>query len=209
MKSPRTRYALLAAFAAFVLSPAMNWIHDMLFYPWAHADPALFDRWAGRFTAGNGDRLDLVLVLHRRLESDGTVCARCNQIEGTAITCDARGTVRRYDIAGSPKDRGGHHLHIGAIPAQSPPPDGLELDTLIGTWDGADALTLKAGFFGVAARAASARQMIRRRSRCRFSCGGRQQRTHRRVGKTRRQHARECDGIPDRLRSHPRFGFFL
>ena len=147
MKSTLKFYALLAAFAVFVLSPAMNWIRDMIFDPWAHATPSLFDHWSGRFTAGNGDRLDLVLVLRRRVESDGIVCGRCNQIEGTAVTCDARGTVRRYEVSGSPRDRQGHQLHIGAIPAQSPPPDGLELDTLIGTWDGADTLALKADFF--------------------------------------------------------------
>jgi hypothetical protein len=143
----RYRWFWLAAFAAFALSPAMNRIHDVLFYPWAHADPPLFDRWAGGFTAGNGDRLDLVLVLHRHLASDGSICERCNQIEGTAVTCDARGAIRRYRVAGSPKDRQGRQLHIGASPSQSPPPDGLELDTLIGTWDGADTLTLEADFF--------------------------------------------------------------
>jgi hypothetical protein len=138
-------YALLAVLAAFVMSPAPNWIHDMLLHPWARADPSLFDRWAGRLTAGNGDRLDLVLVLRRHLDSDGSVCANCNQIEGSAVTCDARGTVRRYRLAGSPRDRQGRQLHLGAVP--EPLIDGLELDTLFGTWDGADTLTLEADFF--------------------------------------------------------------
>jgi hypothetical protein len=145
MTSKLKAYAVLAALAAFVLSPAPNWVHDMLFYPWAHADPPLFDRWSGRFTAGNGDRLDLVLVLRRDRPSNGRVCTRCNQLEGTAVTCDARGTVRRYRVAGSPRDRHGHQLHIGAVP--EPLIDGLELDTLTGTWDGADTLTLEADFF--------------------------------------------------------------
>jgi hypothetical protein len=143
--SVRYRWFWLVAAAAFFVSPAPDWIIDMAFYPWAHADPPLLDRWAGRLTAGNGDRLDLVLVLRRSLDSDGRVCSNCNQIEGTAVTCDARGTVRRYRVAGSPRDRQGHRLHIGAVP--EPLIDGLELDTLIGTWDGADTLTLKADFF--------------------------------------------------------------
>jgi hypothetical protein len=147
MKSALTRYALLAAGAAFFVSPAPNYVHDMLFHPWAHADPSLFDRWAGRLTAGNGDRLDLVVVLQRRFDSDGSVCANCNQIEGTAVTCGDNGTIRRYRLAGSPRDRQGRQLHIGAVPAPSPPPDGLELDTLIGTWDRADTLRFNADFF--------------------------------------------------------------
>ena len=68
---------------------------------------------------------------------------------------------------------------------------------------------LKADFFWRRGAPASARPTIRRRSRCRCACSGRKRQTHRCVGKTRRQHARECDGIPDRLRRHPRFGFFL
>lgn len=136
----------LVAGAVFVLSPAPQYLIDMVFSPWAHADPPLLDRWAGRLRAGNGDDLDLVLVLRLAPESgDGGRCLSCNQIEGTAVTCDARGTVRRYRVAGSPRDRQGHQLHIGAVP--EPPIDGLELDTLIGTWDGADTLTLKANFF--------------------------------------------------------------
>lgn len=88
------RYGVLWLVAAgvFVLSPAPQYLIDMVFYPWAHADPPLLDRWVGRATAGNGDRLDLVLVLERTPESpDGGICATCNQVEGTAVTCDARG----------------------------------------------------------------------------------------------------------------------
>lgn len=142
------RYGLiwLAAAALFAISPAPDWIFDLAFYPWVHADPPLLDRWAGHLTAGNGDGLDLVLTLERARYERGP-CVRCNQITGTAVTCDARGTVRRYRVSGTPSDRQGRRLHIGATPAQSPGPDGLELDTLIGTWDGADTLTLNAGFF--------------------------------------------------------------
>ena len=143
--SQRRALIIVAALAALTMSGASNWLIDAAFFPWAHADPPLLDSWTGRLTAGNGDRLDLVLVLRRRVDSDGTVCTNCNQIEGTAVTCDARGTVRRYRVAGSPRDRQGHQLHIGAVP--EPLIDGLELDTLSGTWDGADTLALKANFF--------------------------------------------------------------
>lgn len=130
--------------AAVALSGALQWVRDAMFHPWAHADPPLIDRWVGQLTAGNGDRLDLVLSLQR---ADTEECHNCNEIEGTAVTCDARGTVRRYRLAGSPKDRHGRQLHLGAVPEQQPPPDGLELDAVRGTWDGADTMDLAAGFF--------------------------------------------------------------
>jgi len=142
----RYRVLWLAVIAAFVLSPIPNWITDTLFFPWVHADPPLFGRWAGDLTAGDGHHLDLVMVLRRKTWSDEGVCTTCSQLQGTAVTCDAQGTVRRYDVDGSPKDRQGHELHIGALSAESPPPEGLELDTLIGSWDGADTLTLMADF---------------------------------------------------------------
>lgn len=133
--------------AAFVLSDAPQWVMDALYFPWAHADPPLIDRWAGVFTAGNGDRLELVVVLKRTEHvGDEIVCYECNQIEGTAVTCDARGLVRRYRISGTPKDRHGSQIHFGAVSDQSPSPDGLELDTLSGTWDHADTMTLAADF---------------------------------------------------------------
>lgn len=63
------------------------------------------------------------------------------------MTCDAQGAVRRHSIFGSPKDRQGRDLHFGAKPEREPPADGLELDTLVVTWDGTDTLTLQADFF--------------------------------------------------------------
>jgi hypothetical protein len=137
----------LVVIAAFVLSDAPQWVMDALYFPWAHADPPLIDRWAGEFTDGNGDRLALVVLLKRTESVSGEViCYNCSQIEGIAVTCDARGLVRRYRISGTPKDRQGSQIHFGAVSDQSPPPDGLELDTLIGTWDHADTMTLAADF---------------------------------------------------------------
>ena len=144
--SKRSALLVVAAIAIFVLTPLSNWVVDSLFFPWVHADPPLFGRWAGNFTAATGERLDLVLELHRQEWSDESVCTRCSQLEGTATVCDAHGTAKRYDVSGSPKDRKGRDLHLGLNSADSPRPDGLELDTLKGAWDGADTLALTADF---------------------------------------------------------------
>lgn len=137
----------LVVIAAYFLPNLLNRITDSLFFPWVHGQPPLLDQWVGRLTTGNGVRLVVAITLERDLTDDERICIRCNQVKGTADTCDERGTVLRYRISGSPKDRQGRQLHLGAIPVPQPPPDGLELDTLIGTWDGGNVLELQADFF--------------------------------------------------------------
>jgi hypothetical protein len=153
MDSPPTKtekrrsLAIIAVLVAVVFSGALDYVTDALFFPWTFARPPLLDDWTGRLVAGNGDRLTITLALHRRPpDSSGESCIRCSQIEGTAATCDAQGRIRRYRISGSPRDRQGRQLHLGAMPDVDPPPDGLELDTLKGEWDHADTLTLAADF---------------------------------------------------------------
>jgi hypothetical protein len=122
-------------------------LSDMLFYPWARAEPPLLRSWVGRLTTGNGVPLALGMTLRRARTRRGTPCAKCNQIEGIAVTCDARGTLLRYRVSGSPSDRQGRQLHLGAVPEPDPPPEGLELDVLRGSWDGDARLDLEADFF--------------------------------------------------------------
>lgn len=146
--NPRVAWGVLILISVLVFSRALDRLSDLLFYPWALANPSLMDRWAGRLTTGAGTPLTLTVELHRATDSDSDrVCARCNQLEGTITTCDAAGVRREYTAAGSPNDRQGRQLLIGAKPAVDPPPDGLELDVIRGTWDGADALTMSADFF--------------------------------------------------------------
>jgi hypothetical protein len=57
----------------------------------------------------------------------GRPCAKGNQREGLATTCDALGNAKRYRLAGSPQDRRAVSVLIGAVPEADPPPDGLEL----------------------------------------------------------------------------------
>jgi len=133
-------------FAVLYFTGGTNVIIDTLYFPWALAKPPLLRSWVGQMTAGNGVPLMIAFDLRRDLTTRGTICVRCSQIEGEAATCDARGTMRRYDVSGSPSQRDGGQLRLGASPAVDPAPDGLELSTLRGAWDRADALDLEADF---------------------------------------------------------------
>jgi hypothetical protein len=138
--------AIVIGLLVLTLGGGIDWFHDMLLYPWARATPPLLDQWVGQLTTGDGERLTVVFALERGTDSDGTVCANCAQIDGRAVTCDARGRVRRYEVSGSPTDRAGHRLHLNVKPDTDPPPDGLEFRSASGTWDGADTLALQAKF---------------------------------------------------------------
>jgi hypothetical protein len=138
--------AIAVVLGGAVLAGGLDRLTDALFFPWVFARPPLLDDWTGRLRAGNGDTLTIGLTLRRTTSDSPEGCVRCNQIEGAAATCDAQGRLRRYRISGSPRDRHGRELHLGAVPDADPPPDGLELDTLIGRWDGADTLQLDADF---------------------------------------------------------------
>jgi hypothetical protein len=138
--------AVVIVLVLLTFGGGIDWIHDMLLYPWARATPPLLDDWVGELTTGNGEPLAVAFALERGTNSDGSICANCAQIDGRAVTCDAQGTVRRYTVFGSPTDRAGHRLHLNLKPEHDPPPDGLEFHAADGTWDGADALTLQATF---------------------------------------------------------------
>lgn len=136
---------VFALLAVAVLGGAGDWVSDALFAPWAFAAPPLLDRWSGRMVTGDGATVDVHVTLRRaRVQTEDGRCARCAQIEGEAVLCRP-GDLRRYRVSGSPRDRHATRLHLGALP-DGPPPDGLELDTLSGTWDGADALDVDADF---------------------------------------------------------------
>ncbi len=143
----RAGLAVLALAALVVFSGALDYLSDKAFYPWALVKPGLMTSWRGSLTAGNGDRLTVSVQLQRARGSRGRrACAKCNQLEGVAVTCNAKGYRRTYRVAGSPKDRRGTALLIGAAPNVTPPPDGLELDVLKGSWDGAGVLEMMADF---------------------------------------------------------------
>lgn len=141
----RKALLILGALVAVVLTGAIERTADLLLIPWVFADPPLFGHWHGQLTAGNGAKMRVAMEV-RRIEPEGRECWNCNQLEGTIVTCDTAGTIRRYRLSGSPRDRRARTVVFGAIPQVQPPPDGLELDGMRGQWDRADTLTLQAGF---------------------------------------------------------------
>lgn len=136
----------IVVLGAYFLPNLLNHITDRLFFPWALARPPLIDRWAGQLTTGNGDRLVVAMTLERDLTDGGRICIRCGQLRGSASTCDDRRSFRRYRVSGSPTNREGRVIRLGASPVAQPSPDGVELSTLDGRWDGGDALELQADF---------------------------------------------------------------
>src|SRR5262245_41901548 len=101
----RPAIAIVVVVVVLIFSGTLDWMLDMAFNPWARATPPIFGAWTGTLTAGNGERLIVSLEMQRALSRDEMICIRCAQIEGTAATCDARGTVLRYHVSGSPTDR--------------------------------------------------------------------------------------------------------
>jgi hypothetical protein len=145
----KTRFfvAVIVIMGVLIFTGAADRLSDMVFHPWVHADPPLLRQWAGRLTTGNGVPLAVAIDLRRARGGRRAVpCVRCTQIEGTAATCDARGTLLRYRVSGSPADKQAEQLRLGASPEREPPPEGLELSVLSGTWDGGSQLNLEADF---------------------------------------------------------------
>lgn len=145
-RKTRVFIAVIVILGVLIFTGAADRLSDMVFHPWAHADPPLLRSWVGRLTTGNGVPLAVGMTLQRARGRRGVPCVRCTQIEGTAATCDARGTVLRYRVSGSPAGKQAGQLRLGANPEREPPPDGLELSVLSGTWDGGSQLDLEADF---------------------------------------------------------------
>jgi hypothetical protein len=72
---------------------------------------------------------------------------RYGDLEGTARTCDERGETRALTLSGEPQNREATQLQIMTVPAETPPPDGLTLNTAKGLWDQGNTLHLQAGFY--------------------------------------------------------------
>ena len=116
-------------------------------YPWSDTSggrAALVGTWVGEMRTGRGEPRGVLLELERYQSTGRGICGRCNNVVGTARSCDGRALVREYTIWGTVADRRGSALRMGLTPNPDPPPDGLALSHLRGTWDGADALALEA-----------------------------------------------------------------
>lgn len=162
------------------LLSGLDLARDYIEAPWSHATPPLAAAWEGRLVTGNGASLAVDLELAYRRPRGR--CSHCNTITGRAATCTAGGEVRRYEVTGAAEDRHASRFHLGATPATKPEPQGLELSTLAGRWDRADALVLDADFVWRRGRSAVAStddpatqpvplRMARRAAGARPACG--------------------------------------
>jgi hypothetical protein len=134
-----------AAVALFVVNRQL----DAFLYAWDNRSsgrPTLSGTWVGRLTTGSGRPRGVFMELHRWKPQRGLDCPTCAHIEGTALVCDERGGSQRYRVGGEPGDRHATTLHLGVSPVAQPPPDGLELSSMRGRWDGVNALPLEAQF---------------------------------------------------------------
>lgn len=106
---------VLTAFFA-ILEP---WNHSL--YLW----PTLTGSWYGEFTAPGGKQV-------ARLEIDGD--GENPSIEGTATTCDERGTVRKFQIRGGPRNWRGSRFGITTSRTDEFDDEGVRLARMDGEW---------------------------------------------------------------------------
>lgn len=146
MGQGRRLWIVVGLGAVLILSGAVDRVSDAVFNPWARATPPLLGEWVGRLIAADGAPLIIGLELRRGIAGRGIPCIACNQLEGTAAICDARGVERQYAAAGAPEDRHARRLQFGVEPLELPPPNGPELHVLRGDWNGQDELSLELEF---------------------------------------------------------------
>ena len=126
--------AAVAAFAAFELGAW--WVDRVWFFQWATARegrPALSGVWVGQLATGTGRPRGVLVEMGRHIpKRRPTRCDRCGSIRGRALTCDERGAELAYRLIGTPSDRRATRVELSVAPTVDPPPDGLEMSTLIG-----------------------------------------------------------------------------
>ena len=155
----RSRPLLLLALIVVAFVGA-NWFRhrgDVARYSWGYpqsGEPQLMDGWVGTLRTGSGLRRVVYLELHlkplptgrrrqRRIARRGRT-----HIEGRALMCDGRGVERLYQVSGQNEDKQARRVLFSLSPPDTTPelprPDGLEINTLRGTWNRADSLVLQA-----------------------------------------------------------------
>ena len=126
---------------------------DMWRFPWGYAEsgkPTLTGTWVGSLTTATGQHRGVFMEMHlpdisnRKRKVRRT---RFGDLEGTARTCDERGEIRSLTLSGKPDNKDATQLHVMTIPAETPPLDGLTLNTAEGLWDQGNTLHLQAGFY--------------------------------------------------------------
>ncbi|MEP6691954.1 MAG: hypothetical protein ABJD07_12420 [Gemmatimonadaceae bacterium] len=150
MRSRQVAVALFACGVVFGASRLFSHVMDTFYYPWdapANGHPPLTATWVGAMKTGSGKPRSVVFTMRRvrTRRGGGGRCPQCGAIVGSATTCDELGQLREYRISGTAEDRHATRLHVSTFPVRKPPPDGLELSTVRGSWSG-DSLHFEAEF---------------------------------------------------------------
>ena len=145
--------ALVVLVGVYVATTFFSRRLDMWRFPWAYEGsgrPTLTGTWVGSLTTATGQRRGVIMEMHlpdisgRKRKTRRT---RFGDLEGTARTCDERGDIRTLTLSGKPDNREATQLHVMTVPAETPPLDGLTLNTAKGMWDQGNTLHLQAGFY--------------------------------------------------------------
>jgi hypothetical protein len=132
---------------AFGVISAGELLETKVLYPWSDASggrAALVGTWVGEMRTGRGAPRGVLVAMDRHRSTGRRRCGNCPNVDGEARMCDEGGVVRVYTLWGTVENRRGSALRMGLTPSPDPPPDGLSLSHLRGTWDGADALAMQA-----------------------------------------------------------------
>jgi hypothetical protein len=143
----KRRAYVIVAFMIVMVFWGSELIYDVVFTPWSNdrfGRTVLPGTWVGQLSTDSGRLHGVLLELRRHRSEQIGDCVRCQNLEGTARFCDARGDVRRYEIDGRVEDRDGRKISIGIKPTVAPAAGEVETGFLRGGWDGADSLSLEA-----------------------------------------------------------------
>ncbi|WP_338661978.1 hypothetical protein VQH23_17315 [Pararoseomonas sp. SCSIO 73927] len=144
------RSRLIGGGVGITLATLAYWSLDYLTTPWANpfsANGTLTGRWSGATTTRTGRplRLWISLSLHARSSSCRAGASCRPYAEGTAITCDERGTRRSYRITATVPDNDESRIRF----SPTPPPEAAQevhLGPLTGSRTG-DTLRLEGRLF--------------------------------------------------------------
>jgi hypothetical protein len=139
---------LLALVVLAVVTWGRKLVDAYFLYPWSNErlGPTLTGLWIGEPQTDKESLRGVLLEMHRLDRTGRSRCTNCTSIEGRAITCDQRGRELTQDIFGQPTARRARRVALNSKPVVQSGLDGLELGSMRGTWDGADAFVLEATY---------------------------------------------------------------
>ena len=102
------------------------------FEPWSHSLylwPTLTGTWYGEYSTPDGPQMV-------ELQIAGAGTDATESIDGSALTCDRRGTLRHFSISGTPHNWRGSRFQIYAARRDEFDDEGVQLGAMEGEWSG-------------------------------------------------------------------------